>query len=42
MSRFRRRTASESDLILAVHRFVEELMKTSKLDWHGRGYDVRY
>jgi hypothetical protein len=34
-------TASESDLRLATHLFVEELLKTSKLDWHGRGYDVR-
>jgi hypothetical protein len=35
-------TASESDLILAVQLFTQELLKTSKLDWHGRGYDVRY
>jgi hypothetical protein len=28
-------------LILAVQLFIEALLKTSKLDWHGRGYDVR-
>jgi hypothetical protein len=28
-------------LRLAVQLFTQELLKTSKLDWHGRGYDVR-